>query len=484
MSDWNKTEVITVPKGFYGWRTKGRLRYEDKVFRFPVGQATSLPAPVVEHLRKLIELPEEERPEQPHKYSANSTFTTDAEGNPVWSPVDVTALTDEMLTTEAKAELAALCPEIFADPDVKILYDPDRTEIAHSEFRDNLDIEVAYFPNVTKINPFAFYGCTNLLAVVFPKLIKLQAGNAFDYCTSLKYLGLPEVTHFSNGCFQHCSSLEAFSHKAISVDAFGECTNLTTITLPEAITVGGFVNCTSLTEINLPVASYFNNNAFMGCTSLTKVCLPDEKNSTIYFNDEIFMNCSNLTALILPSEKVAQYRTVRTGLFTNTPIAEGTGYIYVPASLIESYKNAEPSRYGVSWADYAAQFRAIEDYPEICDPTMDEPLTKGEAAALIDSKLEGAGGSGSGNIVIYYDGTTYTCNVPFDKFEDALKAGSPITFIADNDSGITVNYYHMVHVQYTPEENSFIIEVYDRHEQSVKFMAQYTSSGISEFEYS
>lgn len=96
MSDWNKTEVITVPKGFYGWRTRGRLRYEDKVFRFPVGQATSLPAPVVEHLRKLIELPEEERPEQPHKYSANSTFTTDADGNPVWSPVDVSALTEEL----------------------------------------------------------------------------------------------------------------------------------------------------------------------------------------------------------------------------------------------------------------------------------------------------------------------------------------------------------------------------------------------------
>lgn len=102
------------------------------------------------------------------------------------------------------------------------------------------------------------------------------------------------------------------------------------------------------------------------------------------------------------------------------------------------------------------------------------------------SSVSDAGGGASGdggNIVIYYDGTTYTCNVPFDKFEDALKAGSQITFIADNDSGITVQYYHMVHVQYTPEENSFIIEAYDRHSQTVKFMAQYTSSGISEFEY-
>jgi hypothetical protein len=46
--------------------------------------------------------------------------------------------------------------------------------------------------------------------------------------------------------------------------------------------------------------------------------------------------------------------------FNNTPIKSGTGYIYVPATLIDSYKSA------TNWSTYAAQFRAIEDYPEIC----------------------------------------------------------------------------------------------------------------------
>ena len=45
-----------------------------------------------------------------------------------------------------------------------------------------------------------------------------------------------------------------------------------------------------------------------------------------------------------------------TNAFTGTPIASGTGYIYVPAVLIDSYKAA------TNWSTYAAQFRALEDY--------------------------------------------------------------------------------------------------------------------------
>ena len=43
----------------------------------------------------------------------------------------------------------------------------------------------------------------------------------------------------------------------------------------------------------------------------------------------------------------------------NCPIARGTGYIYVPKALVDSYKSA------TNWSTYANQIRAIEDYPEI-----------------------------------------------------------------------------------------------------------------------
>ena len=43
----------------------------------------------------------------------------------------------------------------------------------------------------------------------------------------------------------------------------------------------------------------------------------------------------------------------------STPLAKGTGYIYVPRALLNDYKTAE------NWSTYAAQIRAIEDYPEL-----------------------------------------------------------------------------------------------------------------------
>jgi hypothetical protein len=44
---------------------------------------------------------------------------------------------------------------------------------------------------------------------------------------------------------------------------------------------------------------------------------------------------------------------------TGTPIANGTGYIYVPSTLVDTYKA------NGTWSNYAVQIRAIEDYPEI-----------------------------------------------------------------------------------------------------------------------
>lgn len=74
--------------------------------------------------------------------------------------------------------------------------------------------------------------------------------------------------------------------------------------------------------------------------------------------ENAFQNSAKLSTIIL------RYGTLvtieNTNALANTPIAKGTGYIYVPKALIDSYKTA------TNWATYANQFRAIEDYPEIC----------------------------------------------------------------------------------------------------------------------
>ena len=90
--------------------------------------------------------------------------------------------------------------------------------------------------------------------------------------------------------------------------------------------------------------------AFYRCTQLAKV----DFSLVTSVDANAFANCSQLATLVLRSE--TRCSLVNTNAFKSTPIASGTGYIYVPAALVDSYKAAS------NWSTYANQFRAIEDY--------------------------------------------------------------------------------------------------------------------------
>lgn len=109
----------------------------------------------------------------------------------------------------------------------------------------------------------------------------------------------------------------------------------------------------TITEFKDNVITNVGAYAFHKCTSLVEVDLPNV--STIADNG--FNNCSALVTLIVRSTAVC---ALKTNVFLSTPIANGTGYIYVPRALVDSYKAA------TNWSVYASQIRAIEDYPDIC----------------------------------------------------------------------------------------------------------------------
>ena len=83
-----------------------------------------------------------------------------------------------------------------------------------------------------------------------------------------------------------------------------------------------------------------------------------QDNYTKSIGEYAFASCYALTTLILCSGAMATLGD--TSAFSSTPISSGTGYIYVPAALVDSYKAAS------NWSTYSNQIRAIEDYPEIC----------------------------------------------------------------------------------------------------------------------
>lgn len=99
--------------------------------------------------------------------------------------------------------------------------------------------------------------------------------------------------------------------------------------------------------------------AFEDCSNLAKVDIL----SADFVNGSqqlLFQSNASLTAVIIRRTDAVNPLPWSNAFSGTTPIANGTGYIYVPKALVNSYKAA------TNWSKWAAQFRAIEDYPEIC----------------------------------------------------------------------------------------------------------------------
>lgn len=116
-----------------------------------------------------------------------------------------------------------------------------------------------------------------------------------------------------------------------------------------------FYNCTALKKAVFGSVSDVADRAFDGCTALTTV----DFHTSTPFGDYVFNNCSALTALILRGATVCH---AISGTLQNSGIASGNGYVYVPAALVDAYK-----AHG-AWGQYASKIRAIEEWPEVCDP--------------------------------------------------------------------------------------------------------------------
>lgn len=149
--------------------------------------------------------------------------------------------------------------------------------------------------------------------------------------------------------------------------AFKECQKLAHIDFPNATTIDSyaFQGADALTNVVFPKVETIYSNAFYECSKLTSIDFPTAKT----INVNAIRSCSKLTALIIRT--VGTCCTLAGSAFSTTPIANKTGYIYVPSALVEEYKSA------TNWSNFATQFRALEDY------TVDGTIT----GALDESKI-------------------------------------------------------------------------------------------------
>lgn len=95
---------------------------------------------------------------------------------------------------------------------------------------------------------------------------------------------------------------------------------------------------------------------FSTCSSLTRLDLSNFDTTNVTNMNNMFYNCSNLTALIINNPKLFELKS--SNCFSSSAIANGTGYVYVPDDMVDTYKAA------TNWSVYADQIKPISELPE------------------------------------------------------------------------------------------------------------------------
>lgn len=174
----------------------------------------------------------------------------------------------------------------------------------------NLGLTLVDFPSVTTAGDYSLSECTKLESANLPAITSV-GGYMFSGDTSLKTVNLPEAI-----------SIGQYAFKSAPIPK---------LTLPKATTVGAYIN-----------NSYGAGEVDLG-GSISSIA------------GNTFNGAYNMTSLILRSDTMISLAA--TNAFSSTPIANGYGWIYVPAALVDTYKAA------TNWSTYASQIVSLDSYP-------------------------------------------------------------------------------------------------------------------------
>ena len=220
----------------------------------------------------------------------------------------------------------------FTEGTIEIInLDNSASFVASSAFDGNKTIQTVNLPYATIVRNYAFRSCTSLTQVNLP-MCSYISGSAFYGCTSLTQVSLPMCSY-------------------IGIRAFQSCISLTQVSLPMCSYIGSsaFYTCWDISQVSLPMCSYIGNNAFWQCHPLAQVSLP----MCSYIGSNAFRGCTSLSIITIGYSNICSLNASST--FYNTKITSSTGSIYVPTSLVDSYKSAK------NWSYFSTQIFPIPE---------------------------------------------------------------------------------------------------------------------------
>lgn len=205
--------------------------------------------------------------------------------------------------------------------------------------KDNY-LQTVNLPNCTSVGENAFAHCYNLTTVNLPVCTSI-GDYVFYFCSNMTTVNIPKCEYLEMNVFNNCQKMVSFYGPSVSIigqNCFNGCINLNSIYIPlcHQIENGAFKFCSVLTSIDLPEVSWLASSVFSGCSNLSYINIP--KIGSVKAG--LFKDCTSLTTVLLGSLSSSVIPLYNSNVFTGTPIALGSGSIYVPASLVESYKTA------------------------------------------------------------------------------------------------------------------------------------------------
>lgn len=216
----------------------------------------------------------------------------------------------------------------------------------------------------TNVRTDAFSNCAQLTSVSFPNVTSISS-SAFERCSSLVSANFPKAVKIGSYCFSGCSNLTSITASSeissISSYAFQNCSSLTNVDnlfTSQKLTILGtyaFTGCSSLEKVTALWLRTLEQGAFRKCTNLHTIELNGYSQNQGTIASKAFYNCSSLTSVVIKFA-TTMWTLSNVDAFSGTPIASGTGYIYVQPTLLNSYKAA------TNWSTYANQIKSLSEY--------------------------------------------------------------------------------------------------------------------------